>query len=750
MPAASPLRPISLLRTEDQWLRCAHRGTSLDADPSGVGAVVELSSRSTTKESHEPAPLLGAGLAFDRGCRLYRSFPAAGRVARALWDAEEGTVDDASWRDVIRAARELLGDFEPAEPPAPLREPRGLAVDSGDRLFVAETGADRILVYDLFSERLLRRLALPGARPTDLAARGANVYAVLAGEKRVVRLTARTGPFPVALPPAISDPSRVAVAPDGRLAVLDQAATAAAAVHVPRGALPGRVLRVPFATDVEWESDEILVVARRPGADFLRFSMRAGGSFAERPLRARGYDGLGIVRVPHAGRIGYGTAKGFRLAVLARLVYERRGRVTTYRLDSGEFQTVWGRLFLDACIPHGTAVRVHTAVADEVEEGDLPLAWAPPENVEISTVVIRRPDLTPPLPPASLAPAEGEELHPIHRRESGRERPFGEPLPGAPGDGFATYEAPVETSLTVPAGRYLWVTLELLGDTKATPRVRSLRAEHPTHDYLRRLPKTYSRDEGAASFLRRYLALPEGFLGELEAKSAERHALLLPKSAPPEALPWLASFLGLVLDERFANAPGGRDARRLAIAQAHWLFRFRGTVAGLKRFIEIYTGTPVVIVERFRLRGLGAAVLGDTGTAITTSVLGGGFRVGGAVGEETPTPVGGSLDDAFQTHAHRFAVLVPAPLSAEELDVVRRILEVHRPAHTLFDLCTVDAGMRLGLGLHVGLSSIVGATGGFDTLRLGVTTLGRDAILGRPEAGGALGSARLGEDSRAG
>jgi hypothetical protein len=68
------------------------------------------------------------------------------------------------------------------------------------------------------------------------------------------------------------------------------------------------------------------------------------------------------------------------------------------------------------------------------------------------------------------------------------------------------------------------------------------------------------------------------------------------------------------------------------------------------------------------------------------------------------------------------------------------LLDVHRPAHTLFELCTVGSGMRVGYGLHVGLLSIIGRTGGWGQLRLG-GRLGRDAILGRPEAGMRVGDA---------
>jgi phage tail-like protein len=295
----------------------------------------------------------------------------------------------------------------------------------------------------------------------------------------------------------------------------------------------------------------------------------------------------------------------------------------------------------------------------------------------------------------------------------------------------------------------------LRGNTRVSPRVKCLRAEHPSHDYLRRLPKTFSRDQPAASFLLRYLAMFEGFLGETEARGVDRDLLLDPRSAPDECIPWLASFVGLMLDERWAAAPSARgqtpnDARREFIREAVWLFRYRGTLPGLKRFIEIYTGVPVIIIEHYRMRGIGAAVLGDTGAAFSSSIVGVGFRIGGAVGSDTPAPLQGSVEDAFRTHAHRFTVIIPAALTEEQLEVVRNIIEVHRPAHTIFDVCTVGAGMRVGRGLMLEVNSVIGPTGAFSTLQLGSSVLGRGAIIGRPETGAILGSSKLGGDSRVG
>ena len=82
--------------------------------------------------------------------------------------------------------------------------------------------------------------------------------------------------------------------------------------------------------------------------------------------------------------------------------------------------------------------------------------------------------------------------------------------------------------------------------------------------------------------------------------------------------------------------------------------------------------------------------------------------------------------------------------------MVEHILEIHRPAHTLFDICSVDAGMRLGTGLHIGLTSVVGKSSGFGQLRVGHSVLGRSDVLGVAKPGTSVGNSRLGSDSRVG
>lgn len=749
-------RSFALVGSRDQWLRCAHDGTHLNAD-----GVVGLS-WSEPEAGGEPtgeASGVAVGLAFDGACRLYRTVPEEGRVVRMSWKSasqpgRRGSREGAASVSLFeRPEGPGSGGFRPRDASSgPLRAPRALAVDPGERLFVAETGAARILVYDLRSRELLRTLPLAAGRPLDLAVRGGRVLVLTSDPATLLEVTAREVTRRVRLRavgeagPSAEAPGRLAVGRDGRTVLLDRAGEDGARIlFLEEDARPDgegselrmrRAVEAPGATDLAFDGDGRLVVARRPGEDFLRFAFDGSEPVADRPLRARGYDGRGIVRSPD-GRILFwssGDPQGPAHAVVARVRHGRKGRVTTFRLDSGTYGTHWGRLYLEACIPDGCDVRVATATADEVVEGPR-TPRIPPSG---PTSVPELPGESPPLPPASLMPAPEEDARKVHRRESGSELPW---TPTDPDDPFEVFEAPVASG----PGRYLWVVLELSGNTRHTPLVRTLRAHHPGHDLLARLPRVFSRDPDAASFLRRYLSMIDGFLSEVEGASAERHALLDPEAAPEEALPWLASFLGLVLDDRWPE-----EVRRRAVDEAPWLFRNRGTVRGLRRFVEIYTGEPVVVVEHFRLRSMGGELVGESSPAFSRSVVGAGLRVGGEVGSEEPEPLAGTTADAFRTHAHRFTVLVGRSLDPEEEDVVNRILEVHRPAHTSVELCTADQGMRVGRGLHVGLTSFVGPTAGFGTLRLGSSTLGGSDVMGRPGPGTRVGEARIGHDSEVG
>lgn len=780
-------RGLSLLAHPDQWARCHHRYTALlpgggvqlswDDDPEAsepgslarpVGPAEPLGPVEPGGPADPLGPVEPGGLAFDRWCRAYRCDPRAGYVTvhRAAAPAPAATATAGPARAPTTPSPAGDGILVPAPM---LRRPRGLAVDSAQRLYIAESGTGSVYVVDLWTERLLRRVPVhvPGRRgqPVDVAAYRCGAVVLLRRPAALVELRGRAGPRPgpPLLPPRCRGPlapHRVAAGPDGEVFVLwRQPDGARAIIAAPDGTvLLDASPELAGATDVEVTGSGTLVVARAPGRSFLRFVRHGSGWLELEPVAADSYDGGAVAVAPDgavafttrtAGRGGTGRAAGTGHAAGTGGIgwtggfgarYRTTGRVVTYRLDSGAYRTRWGRLFVDARIPAGTGVRVRFLSGDDDQTRD-PLDASPPEH---GGGAVRRPDLTPPLPsqaaleqmytgPADTADTAGASAPvALLRRPTGRERPWAQI---AADDRFETYEAPV---LAAP-GRYLWVVFELSGSSRATPRVRSMRVERPGHRLLDHLPRLWSRDPSDADFLQRFLAPAEGILHELDERAASRSLLLDPAVAPQEALAWLASFAGLVLDRRWPES-----ARRTLVAEAFGLFRRRGTLPMLSRILEIYLGYPPVLVEQWRLRGLGGAVLGDDPTAPAAAVVGAGIRTGGTVGGLT---LGGPTvgEDGFRTSAHRFTVLIPADLSAAQLDVVRAILDAHRPAHTVADICELGYGMRVGRRLHVGLTSVVGPGASWGPAVVGQVAVGGDGVVGTPAVG-----ARLGTDSTVG
>jgi phage tail-like protein len=106
--------------------------------------------------------------------------------------------------------------------------------------------------------------------------------------------------------------------------------------------------------------------------------------------------------------------------------------------------------------------------------------------------------------------------------------------------------------------------------------------------YLKYLPPIYSADD----FMGRFLLIFETILSPIERTVGNLHYYFDAQMAPPEVLPWLASWLGLALDERWPE-----EQRRALILAAVELYQWRGTRRGLSEFLRLYTSLTPEIVE---------------------------------------------------------------------------------------------------------------------------------------------------------
>jgi phage tail-like protein len=112
--------------------------------------------------------------------------------------------------------------------------------------------------------------------------------------------------------------------------------------------------------------------------------------------------------------------------------------------------------------------------------------------------------------------------------------------------------------------------------------------DQPASSYLQYLPAIFSQDPYLGKFLRPFEAVLTGYNQLL----ADVDRYFSPALTDPEFLPWLATWVALVLDEEWDEG----DRRRL-IGEAVELYRWRGTVTGMQRYLEIYTGLVPEIRE---------------------------------------------------------------------------------------------------------------------------------------------------------
>lgn len=111
----------------------------------------------------------------------------------------------------------------------------------------------------------------------------------------------------------------------------------------------------------------------------------------------------------------------------------------------------------------------------------------------------------------------------------------------------------------------------------------------PGHSrYLEQLPALFQESD----FLGRMLLIYESIWEPLEQRQDHLPMYFDPATCPAPMLAFLASWLSLELDPHWPEA-----RRRHLLAEAMDLYRWRGTVYGLGRMLEVCTGLPVQVTE---------------------------------------------------------------------------------------------------------------------------------------------------------
>jgi phage tail-like protein len=331
---------------------------------------------------------------------------------------------------------------------------------------------------------------------------------------------------------------------------------------------------------------------------------------------------------------------------------------------------------------------------------------------------------------------------------------------------------PCADALLSPLGasRYVWMRVHLQSRSpQETPRLTQARCATAAENLLDFLPQTYQRHD-ADGFLERWLQLLRGEFGRVEELLDDMPRVADPTFEPASQLPWLAQWLALELPKVATD-----DERRALMQRAYSLFARRGSKASIAEFCELHTGVRPALIEAFTDRHvwvLGSssrldfdtclAVLDPNGWVVPDESDGDGCcppmnEVDAAcspcqsnsqetVATVTAGPIGraivgegGPLGESqtglplYADAAYRFCVVVDSHRvhNPALLDELRRIVDREKPAHTDYRIEHVQADMRVGLQMRIGIDTIVG--GDAPPWRADLATLGLNTQLPPPD-----------------
>jgi phage tail-like protein len=262
---------------------------------------------------------------------------------------------------------------------------------------------------------------------------------------------------------------------------------------------------------------------------------------------------------------------------------------------------------------------------------------------------------------------------------------------------------------------FLFIGARFLSDRTGTPRLTQMRADFNTDSFTRYLPLVYLNPGNRPEFLKRFVALFQGLFEDIEGEVNSLERYFDPFSAPAEALPWLATWLAVDLEQ------GEPEARqRNSIAGAFRRYQRRGTIEGLRLALFEDAGVHAIISEPIAASSFlafpsaanssGAPPALGLGTYLSSAQPGGAVLGVAATLDHSYLITDAEFGEPlFASAAWQFVIEVyrhEANTDAR-LQLINEIIEREKPAHTTYRMALIDPVMRVGVQARVGVDTVV-------------------------------------------
>ncbi|HTF83168.1 MAG TPA: hypothetical protein VL987_01225 [Cellvibrio sp.] len=494
----------------------------------------------------------------------------------------------------------------------------------------------------------------------------------------------------------------------------------------------------PFFTDIAVLAPHkiVLMVPQEntadPALDLPVMLLHEGGTFTLEPRRYPQHSQQSVRFVTgQRGMVRYLSEQGpKRLYPLSQARFKGEGSaILNQTLDSGNYDTVWHRIYMEACIPPGCELRVSVKAFDDVDEEGSdwqeqpPPLWSP-RHSEI------------PFYRGRFEPDQDHEgLFDIQlQRERGAVRQI--------------------------RGRYLKLKISMRGDGRHTPAIASMRVYYPRFSWQAHyLPEHFHQQDNidindqraanGADVRERMLASFEGLMTPIEETIVNAECWLYPATTPERRLMRLGSTIASTMS---ASWPTARKRRWLEVEG--YLQQIKGTYAGLCLALDVATDGAVsrgqiIPVENYRLRRTLATIIGidldDNDHPLTlgtgqsgNSIVGESLILTDETAQEFLALFAPELAETseqqeavtafFDRYAYRLSIVLHG--DAQPLrKVIEQCLVQQIPAHLEWKIIESDLPFVLGLSPLLGINTYLQHPMPWREVILDDTWLGREGVM---------------------